>query len=61
MAGANAGVQAAYANQMASFGAQASMLNSQVAGATSMWAAGIGAVGSIMGGGLSNPNLGAGN
>ena len=41
MAGANAGVQAAYANQMASFGAQAGMLNSQVAGATSMWAAGI--------------------
>jgi hypothetical protein len=33
MAGANAGVQSAYANQMSSFGAQASMLNSQV----SMW------------------------
>ena len=31
MAGANAGVQSAYANQMAGFGAQASMLNSQVA------------------------------
>ena len=31
MAGANAGVQAAYANQMAGFGNQASMLNSQVA------------------------------
>lgn len=30
MAGANAGVQAAYANQMAGFGHQASMLNSQV-------------------------------
>ena len=30
MAGANAGVQAAYANQMAGFGAQASMLNSQL-------------------------------
>ena len=30
MAGANAGVQSAYANQMAGFGAQASMLNSQV-------------------------------
>ena len=30
MAGANAGVQAAYENQMAGFGAQASMLNSQV-------------------------------
>jgi len=42
MAGANAGVQAAYANQMAGFGAQASMLNSQVG----MW-------GSI-GGGLAS-------
>ena len=31
MAGANAGVQAAYANQMAGFGAQSSMLNSQLA------------------------------
>jgi len=31
MAGANAGVQSAYANQMAGFGAQASMLNSQLA------------------------------
>jgi|TARA_R110000765_G_scaffold138524_3_gene238483 hypothetical protein len=31
MAGANAGVQSAYANQMSGFGAQASMLNSQVA------------------------------
>jgi hypothetical protein len=30
MAGANAGVQAAYANQMAGFGHQSSMLNSQV-------------------------------
>tara|TARA_R110001606_G_scaffold391101_2_gene558592 strand:+ start:12227 stop:13144 length:918 start_codon:yes stop_codon:yes gene_type:complete len=30
MAGANAGVQSAYANQMAGFGNQASMLNSQV-------------------------------
>jgi len=39
MAGANAGVQSAYANQMAGFGAQASMLNSQVG----MW-------GQIMGG-----------
>ena len=36
MAGANAGVQAAYANQMAGFGAQASMLNSQLAAATAM-------------------------
>ena len=31
MAGANAGVQAAYANQMSGFGHQSSMLNSQVA------------------------------
>ena len=36
MAGANAGVQAAYANQMAGFGAQASMLNSQLAAQTAM-------------------------
>ena len=39
MAGANAGVQSAYANQMSAFGASASMLNSQV----NMW-------GSIYGG-----------
>ena len=50
MAGANAGVQAAYANQMSSFGAQASMLNSQVGAAASMWSAGIGAAGSAAGG-----------
>ena len=36
MAGANAGVQSAYANQMAGFGAQASMLNSQVGAAATM-------------------------
>ena len=41
MAGANAGLQAAYANQMSSFGAQAGMLNSQVG----MW-------GQIISGGL---------
>ena len=41
MAGANAGLQQAYANQMSSFGAQASMLNSQVGAASSMWSAGI--------------------
>ena len=41
MAGANAGLQQAYANQMSSFGAQASMLNSQVGAAASMWSAGI--------------------
>jgi len=44
MAGANAGVQSAYANQMAGFGAQASMLNSQVAMAGQMWSAGISGV-----------------
>jgi len=47
MAGANAGVQSAYANQMAGFGAQASMLNSQVG----MWGQ--------IGGGLAS-GLGAG-
>ena len=41
MAGANAGVQAAYANQMAGFGHQASMLNSQVGASAAMWSAGI--------------------
>ena len=41
MAGANAGVQSAYANQMAGFGAQSSMLNSQVSAAATMTAAGI--------------------
>tara|TARA_R100001463_G_scaffold16933_1_gene43701 strand:+ start:4451 stop:5368 length:918 start_codon:yes stop_codon:yes gene_type:complete len=47
MAGANAGVQSAYANQMAGFGHQSSMLNSQVG----MW-------GQILGGaaqGLTSP------
>ena len=44
MAGANAGVQSAYANQMAGFGAQASMLNSQVAAASNMTSAGIGGI-----------------
>jgi|TARA_R110000851_G_scaffold60649_5_gene139753 hypothetical protein len=47
MAGANAGVQAAYANQMSSFGAQASMLNSQVAANASMWSSGIEALNPI--------------
>ena len=50
MAGANAGVQAAYANQMSSFGAQASMLNSQVGAAASMWSAGLGAAGTAASG-----------
>ena len=44
MAGANAGVQSAYANQMAGFGAQAGMLNSQVAAAAQMTSAGISGV-----------------
>ena len=38
MAGANAGVQSAYANQMSGFGAQASMLNSQVGAAATITA-----------------------
>tara|TARA_R110002012_G_scaffold141675_1_gene299481 strand:+ start:1114 stop:2007 length:894 start_codon:yes stop_codon:yes gene_type:complete len=47
MAGANAGVQSAYANQMAGFGAQASMLNTQVAGAAQMVSSGMQMVGNI--------------
>ena len=46
MAGANAGVQSAYANQMAGFGAQASMLNSQVG----MWGQIYAGAGSALGG-----------
>ena len=46
MAGANAGVQGAYGNQMAGFGMQAGMLNSQGANSAAMWSAGIGAAGS---------------
>jgi len=42
MAGANAGVQSAYANQMSGFGAQASMLNSQVGAAGAITAAAVG-------------------
>ena len=48
MAGANAAVQSAYANQMAGFGAQASMLNSQLAASSAMWSAGMSAAGSAM-------------
>jgi len=44
MAGANAGVQAAYANQMSSFGAQAGMANAQLSANTGMWGAGFSAV-----------------
>ena len=54
MAGANAGVQSAYANQMASFGAQASMLNSQLA----MTGQIVGGVAQGIGSGLSG-NLGS--
>jgi len=42
MAGANAGVQSAYANQMSGFGAQASMLNSQVGAAAAITGAAVG-------------------
>ena len=44
MAGANAGVQAAYANQMSGFGMQANMLSSQVGASAQMIGAGIGAL-----------------
>ena len=53
MAGANAGAQAAYANQMSAFGAQASMLNSRVAAASQITGAVIGAAGAAATGGLS--------
>ena len=50
MAGANAGVQAAYANQMSAFGASANMLNSQVG----MWGQIYGgAAQGLLGGGLT--------
>jgi len=42
MAGANAGVQSAYANQMSGFGAQASMLNSQVGAGAAIASAAVG-------------------
>lgn len=48
MAGANAGVQSAYANQMAGFGAQASMLNSQVGAAATIVSGGLQGVGSAI-------------
>jgi len=53
MAGANAGVQSAYANQMAGFGAQASMLNSQVG----MWGSIYGGAASGLTGGMKIPGL----
>ena len=48
MAGANAGVQSAYANQMAGFGAQASMLNSQVGAAATMVSGGLQGLGNAV-------------
>jgi len=48
MAGANAGVQSAYANQMAGFGAQASMLNSQVGAAATMVSGGLQGLGNAL-------------
>ena len=51
MAGANAGVQAAYANQMSAFGMRASMLNAQVGMTGQIIGAGVGAVGTAAGGG----------
>jgi len=53
MAGANAGVQSAYANQMAGFGAQASMLNSQVG----MWGQIYGGAASGLTSGIKIPGL----
>ena len=53
MAGANAGVQSAYANQMAGFGAQASMLNSQVG----MWGQIYGGAAQGLTGGVKIPGL----
>jgi hypothetical protein len=53
MAGANAGVQAAYANQMAGFGHQASMLNSQVG----MWGQIYGGMAQGLTGGVKIPGL----
>tara|TARA_R100000234_G_scaffold52073_1_gene31245 strand:+ start:374 stop:1219 length:846 start_codon:yes stop_codon:yes gene_type:complete len=44
MAGANAGVQAAYANQMAGFGMRANMLSSQVGASAQIIGSGIGAL-----------------
>ncbi len=49
MAGANAGVQSAYANQMAGFGAQASMLNSQVGAAATITAGALSGAGAAYG------------
>jgi len=48
MAGANAGVQSAYANQMAGFGAQASMLNSQVGAAATITSGAMQGIGSAI-------------
>ena len=47
MAGANAGVQGAYGNQMAGFGMQAGMANASLAASAQMASAGMEAVGNI--------------
>ena len=57
MAGANAGVQSAYANQMAGFGAQASMLNSQVGAAATMVSGVAQGLGSAATGSISDRKL----
>tara|TARA_R100000935_G_scaffold56415_1_gene87907 strand:- start:57 stop:923 length:867 start_codon:yes stop_codon:yes gene_type:complete len=48
MAGANAGVQGAYGNQMAGFGMQAGMANASLAATAGMVSAGLNAAGSAM-------------
>ena len=47
MAGANAGVQAAYGNQMSAFGASAQMIGSQMQMVGGMYGAGLKALGPI--------------
>ena len=53
MAGANAGVQAAYGNQMSAFGASAQMIGSQMQMTGGMYGAGLGALNPIKIPGLS--------
>ena len=55
MAGANAGVQAAYANQMAGFGYASQMANSRLQFAGQMWGAGA----SLLGGMIPGPGGGS--
>jgi len=49
MAGANAGVQAAYANQMAGFGYASQMANARLAFAGQMWGGAMGGLGAAFG------------